>query len=657
MLRVSTVLFLFIIFSSPASAEFLFVPEQNQPVPSLTEARSQIFRNATKSLTNSLLFSTEYKTSKPRPEVDVDELAAELSGQFKKNLALLASPAPACESSESGSYTLALYISGQFQECAAYATSCAVRARAPEALLRGAQCEAVRFEHTKADQLFEQATSPRFSAVEGFEEAVYTYASYALYGTQEDQVPKILAKAGWNEEEKVFWTALLNRTGASDTGNISAVEIDRFLERQIKGRRGSFRALLMSAKLQIHLNEFRYTEGLKDLSQYAPEMKNPLLWYSLAYRLIYSGLDQDFAQARKIYDAYNKFANRWWWFPVEQNTYTYTYTEIYARACRATLLQGADFDRLTQIKAQIRSGELAPTNALDAITILVRELPGKADVMTTYGGILALLGRHSEAMDAYWTAHQACPYYNRANWGLTLERRFLKYSSLPDYAEGAARVERELKDVVIPSAVSTYFLNWGALGAETQRRVVYGARIWLPYIESLLANNMAAYIKFAFDLLSESPALADIRDQRIGGVGYPNDNRLWDDVRGVGGEIVVADLAEIFQTVQGDYNLLGHEMAHQFHYLLKEKRPSGADCITKLYTAAEAANNYPDPYSKQNEFEYFAQGVTYFLVPSDSPKRFGLNQSWISKNDPKQLAFVRSIEESQGDLEKISCPI
>lgn len=226
---------------------------------------------------------------------------------------------------------------------------------------------------------------------------------------------------------------------------------------------------------------------------------------------------------------------------------------------------------------------------------------------------------------------------------------------MPDYESNEKKVERELGSHQIPQEISSYISDWNALDAPTQRRVEYGMRIWLPWISLLKNSGYSTYIKFAFDLLSDSPNSADLKDERIGGQNYPNDNRLWDDVRGAGGDTVIADASEVFQTVQGDYNLLGHEMAHQFQGLLESKYQAGLTCIQSIYDSAKAAKNFPDAYSAQNKEEHFAQGVTYYLVPPDSPQRFGLNQKWLVEHNPQQLAFIQSIESAAGDLNRISC--
>lgn len=52
-----------------------------------------------------------------------------------------------------------------------------------------------------------------------------------------------------------------------------------------------------------------------------------------------------------------------------------------------------------------------------------------------------MLERHEEAVATYWDAHSLCRYYNRANWGLLLEKRFSKYSKMDDYQKNLDRLE------------------------------------------------------------------------------------------------------------------------------------------------------------------------------------------------------------------------
>ena len=474
-------------------------------------------------------------------------------------------------------------------------------------------------------------------------------AANAYTGIYEGETEQILAKA-FDAGEVTMWKAVI---ADAEVPPYTRKDVQDFLSMQINKTGARFRSVLKGFKLRKSIADYNYSLALQELAEFAKDFESPLAWYALAYKAVYSGYDKNFAQARKIYDVYDQYSGPTWTLPTEQNTYNYT--ELYGSICSQWLLANDDRQAFNLFKEQIRTGAIGPAESLTKLEAYVQKYPGKADVLTTYGALLSLNGRHEEGMRAYWEAHMLCRYYNRANWGLTLEKRYLQYRSYPDYVSNEKKVDVELAGHQIPQEMSTYIRNWNAFDIETQKRIAYGARVWLPFVPALNAQSFTAYIKFSFDLLSESPDLASIRDTRIGGDNYPNDNRLWDDVRGLGGGTVVADAAEVFQTVQGDYNLLGHEVAHQFQEMLDVVDQPREQCIFKLYREAKERNRFPDPYSAQNEAEHFAQGITYSLIPVDAPKRFGINRSWLVLNDPNQLRFIETIENAGGDVKKISC--
>jgi hypothetical protein len=584
---------------------------------------------------------------------EADTLAGELTSQFQAFNKYKTMPKPSCNGAEALNYTLALHIRGDFRGCMDFARSCVSSATDPRVILRGALCAYSSYDFKSADQLYEAAAQPRFAQKPEYKEVLFQYASYAMLGNHEDLVESILARhPTWSLEERKSWEGVIRRMADIQLTDLTIDEVDRFLDARIASESGTFLALLKSIKLNNSLGDFRYEDAVRELSVYAPTLQNPLLWYSTAYNVLYYGLDSDFSFARKIYDAYDPFAHRWSWFPNENNTYNYS--QIYSQACPTKLTQGQAATEFAGVKRNIQNGTLGPQQALDALNALNVRYPNKADILTAIGGMYSMLERHEEAIATYWEAHSLCRYYNRANWGLLLEKRFAKYSKMDDYLKNLERLNRELAGLTLPAEMSRYISNWNSLAPEPRKRVYYGARIWLPYIRMLAENGRNAYIKYAFELLSEGPGMSRMRDLRI---ANSNDNRLWDDVRGLGGNTVIADLSEVMQTVQGDYNLLGHEMAHQFEFLMGEFHQPGYDCIVKMYEKASNENNFPDAYAATNKEEHFAQLITYYLVPSDAPKRFGLNRTWLETFDTTALTFIQSIEASKGTISKISCPL
>ncbi len=631
------------VLAIPASAQVPGLPDFQLPVPEIT---LQPFSLNKKDFSNP---STSAMT-----EAEAEKLAAELTRQFEVFAKYKGKPKPACTSTDALPYILSFHIRGDYRGCIDFARACSTTAVDPRVILRGALCGSSSYDFSAADDLFEAAANARFQSLAEFKEVLFQYASYAMLGNRESEVESILARhPSWNLEERKSWEGVIRRLSNIQQGDLTNDEVDRFLNARLTTEIGTFLALLKNIKLSISLNDHRYEDAISELKAYASSFENPLLWYTTAYNVMYFGLDQDFRLARKIYDAYDPYAHRWSWFPNENNTYTYS--EIYASACPANLAKGQAAAELGNIKRDIQNGTVGAQQALNALNALNVRFPNKADILTAIGGMYSMLERHEEAIATYWDAHRLCRYYNRANWGLLLEKRFARYSKMEDYQKNLDRLARELAGLTLPMDMPRYIVNWNSLGGEARKRVYYGARIWLPYVKMLADNGRAAYIKYAFELLSDSPGMSHMRDRRI--LNTPNDNRLWDDVRGLGGDTVIADLSEVMQTIHGDYNLLGHEVAHQFEYLMNEFHDPGYQCIVKLYEKAKREDNFPDAYAAGNKEEHFAQLVTYYLVPSDSPKRFGLNRRWLETNDGFALLFIQSIDASKGAIGNITCPI
>jgi len=590
------------------------------------------------------------------PQRDPQRLAQALEAQFQTALRALENPEPACSSPALPDFLLALLIRGELDRCSALAARCASPALAtsPRVALQGALCESTRFQFRRAHEHFERATAPEWPANEDLEEVVYQYASFALYGIFESEVDRILSRIPtWDSAQRKLWAGLIKRAGQADLGDLTKTEVDAFTGEKIAQTKGTFQALLKSLRLRAAANDFNYTLALRLLRDDGPQLQNPLLWYDLAYDVLYAGLDREFVKARPIYEVTARYSTPWTKLPVENNTYTYT--ELYNGVCRSQLLQGPERTQFAALKARLREGQVSLKDARGLVHEWRTRHPQKADVLVTWAGLAALEAQHEEAFQTYFQAHQLCPSYHRANWGLLLEKRRLRFRQMPEYGANERRVLETLAKYPIPPDVGRYLVNWTALPQNVQERVAYGSRIFLPYLRKLRDENFRGYIKYAWDNLSESPGLSHLRDVRIGGANYPHDNRLWDDVRGAGGSDLVADLVEVYNTVHGDYNLLGHEMAHQIQFLMEKQSPRSFQCLVALWEKAKRENNFPDTYSSYNKEEHFAQGVTYSLIPSDSPKRFGLNRSWLERNNPEQLRFIDSLENAKGDWNQVRC--
>lgn len=636
-----TVLFL---FSVSSFAQNVFTDD----LPSIPHSVPEMFNN--------FYESADEPTQPPSPVVGDEYLPRQLQTDLKK---LSAKKAPSCAGEDSYLYTLSLTVKGQFQKCYQQVENCIRTGKSRNipvaSLIQAARCAKVENQLTKAYQLLDAGHRSADFAGEGASALTLEMALYAQFSMFADKTDAIIAAhPEWSVAEKDLAKSLIEFVGSTTPVKNSKQEVLNFLNQQIESSvPGFYNRLLKMYRFQISYNEHRYEEARNYLIQDVKTMINPLDWWDIAFYSQYSLSDGlNFNKALLIYNAYYPYTNMRSRFPVEQNVFNYS--QISGQICKDTMLTAAEEASLNQDLDQWKDGQLSLTNLINKLKTAGAEQSRKSNLLSTYAGLLVINGEMGRAQDFYWKAHQACPYNNRSHWGLRLIERKKRYAVYPEFQSNIDKMKAVVSKLSYPQEASQYFLNWNSLPDTSRERVKYGSRILAPFIAAL--NNTQryrTYIKMPFELLSRSPGYADIRDQRI---SYPHDNRLWDDVRGLGGDVVIADHDETFESVQGDYNLLGHEMVHQLHFYFEAYYPHLGNCIDRLYQQAKRKDTFPDRYAATNNKEYFAQAITYYLIPPDSPARFGINASWYPKYDPDMYQFILSIEASGGDINAIRCP-
>lgn len=352
-----------------------------------------------------------------------------------------------------------------------------------------------------------------------------------------------------------------------------------------------------------------------------------------------------------VYQAQLPYLHVWSTLPHEDNTMSYS--EIETGLCRDSLLQGPDQVWFKDLKFRWSQGKVTALSARDELIAKNAVIGEKADLLTMLASIELMTGKTEAATALFWRAHQICPYYNRAHWGLSVIYRRLELAATRE------KVSLPLASLSDPARI---FVNWATLTAEAQAGVLSALGIWTAWIEEWTKSaqsknsNRFVYIKSPFELLSDVPGLAHLRDKRIEGGGYDDDHRLWDDVRGSGGKQTTADIAEVMLLVDGESALLAHELAHFFHNQWSElasqndrdaKRTVG--CITRLYNEAKARRSFVDNYSATNEFEYFAQAAMHLSAAG------GDAVAKLKTIDPKLASFFASLISSNGRLSGIRC--
>lgn len=576
----------------------------------------------------------------------------------KKFLALKDLKRPACGVPETTQYLRSLSMKGDFEACALYVEMCLGGGSqlVVPALLHGARCAIGLNQFDRAHKFYSEMNKQSDYRGENLSAALVEFAYFAHYTVYPEQTEAIIhSHPTWSAQQKLLAMGLVNYMGETDLKDVTKEEVRAFLDDELKNASGYYASLIKGYRIALADIDYDYPKALKHLVEDAAAIENPMDLWEAGFPVLYrTSASSNFKVAKAFYDAFVPYGHARSFLPVEMNIFNYS--EIQNQVCKNNLSTPADRSRLEKDVKLWRAGSLSFDSMLSKVKLQLEKAP-KSDLHVVYGSLLAIQGEWEKAREQYWQGHQLCVYNNRAHWGLALVKRQEKYRAYPEFEQIEAQIEQDVQRVVFPAEISTYIVNWKAFPENSQKLIRHGLRFYAPYLRQMKAGQYTTYVKLPFELLSDSPTMASLRDTRIGGSNYKFDNRLWDDVRGAGGNTVVADHDEVMQTPHGAYNLMVHEVAHQFHRYLENNRGALGRCIEDLYAAAKKRNVFPDGYAASNKEEYFAQGVTYHMIPTDSPARYGLNGSWLQPNDPDLLKFIQSIEAADGSVAKIACPI
>lgn len=584
------------------------------------------------------------------------QLAQQMEQKYQELLGGLLLQPESCKAPEINLKKVrALRVSGDFSGCAALAKTCASETDrfSQLSLLEGATCSAQVFRTKEAYDLFDLATSPRFVSSDFQDIAVYRFALFARNTQYDHQVADILARhKAWTESELANIKAVIQMLNIGHAEGFSDQQIQQKIMALIGKHSEWANELVIGWFAHLVLNRYDSLAGLKFLDTTFQNVYEVDRIYKYIFRAIFSTHGRNYKLVKPSLDVYYKYATPYSWLPVEQNLYVQS--EQYNQVCKTTLSQGSVARSLKQIKKSWLAGA-QPQNILSEVSALEAAHPGKADILTLKASVLNTLGQDMQAFDHYWKAHQVCPHYHRGHWGISGVKREWFYRSLDDYNQIREKVKKEVAEMFIPASLSKYVMNWSMLTSHQADGIKHAIKIWMPYMDGLVAAGTNLYIKNDFEFHNEIPGYASDYDQRV----PAPDNRVADEIRGRGGNPVVTDLGETLRTPHGDYNLAAHEIAHSWHldFLPHAGRRDLKSCITRLYEAAGQRDKYADPYAASHENEYFAQAISYYLIPKGSPARFGLNAEWIENNDPDMFRFIKNIENANGDIKKVSCPI
>jgi tetratricopeptide (TPR) repeat protein len=229
---------------------------------------------------------------------------------------------------------------------------------------------------------------------------------------------------------------------------------------------------------------------------------------------------------------------------------------------------------------------------------------------TLLGSILWEQGQFSEAADVFREVLSILPGYGRARNGLARSLEGTRFrQNIHRTNDEAAFAATGMPDV---PRITEFVLNWTSLSPRHQKQVALAVAPWKAYLPVLIESGSRFYIKPLHELLSESPNLETIRDQRI-----DYDSRLWDDVRGCGGFTTVTGIEDVERSIFRGYNTVLHELTHQVHGVFPE---IDSDRIRDLFHAARVREDRGQPtfmsrYQQSSVWEYFAEGANALFSP------------------------------------------
>lgn len=483
------------------------------------------------------------------------------------------------------------------------------------------------------------ASSKEVSQAAAFRHALNAYENE---GTE----PSIIVKKakGWSAEQSDAVSALVRGIVDRDTTDA----FDSLVLLEVQENALGLRNILTDFWFYRLVNDFRYADALifaeKNLSHF-----NFTNDYSSMYRALYAQ-PNSFDNARLFYNAFLAFASPKSFFLQGYNTYTYT--EIAQGPCANSVLQGDARLALVEITTGWRNASLSKTEILSRTKALLASHGPKADLLTFLGSMYEAELDLSAAKEAYWSAHNACRYYERAHVGLMSVAEQETQKNSPRLTMFKEKMQKDLVGVVFSDAFERWVMNGKTLSDEGQFFLRHGLRFFAPYTDAMALSGKI-YIKHTFELMSDVPGKESQRDQRV---TRDADYRLWDDVTGLHGQgMAIVSAPRIFSAPFIQHNTAEHEAAHQFHKRVLPKHLS--DCVDALYEKAKARGVFVSAYAQESVSEYFAVNLNTYMKQSSPQDPIAKDRTWLQKNDSDFFRLMDTFVKQAPKLNDMTCPI
>lgn len=260
-------------------------------------------------------------------------------------------------------------------------------------------------------------------------------------------------------------------------------------------------------------------------------------------------------------------------------------------------------------------------------------VPNYIPALIGKGSIEYYRNNYDRALDWFFEALKIDPDYGLAHYGIT--RCLARKTDAVNVR--LAEIERRFaeKDAPEPPALRDVFINYAALDPEMQRIIRWSVQPLQSYLP-LLKENRATYYFFPFHhFLWQSPYNQKFKGTRT------FDGRLWDDVKGLGGQNACSGAEGTRDVKYLRYNILTHELTHLVHGFLPRETKNE---IHELYLDAKKNGRTLDFYASSNDLEYFAQGVEAYVSDEKLPDQkntAGHVRKELEQRDPPLYAFIQ----------------
>jgi tetratricopeptide (TPR) repeat protein len=272
----------------------------------------------------------------------------------------------------------------------------------------------------------------------------------------------------------------------------------------------------------------------------------------------------------------------------------------------------SEFDAL--ILSADRVASKNPAAARLMLSSSLEQYTAQPRLLTELAFLCLRLNEEDNAIEYAQAALELCPSYSMAHFAISqaLNRRLRRQDELSNSLRSTI-MDREIAE---PEGLRDVFVNYDTLSDEYRKMVLVSIEPLKGFLNELHTAGGRHFV-MPLNMRMWQVPLEQVPERGT----RTFDGRLWDDVKGVGGLHAVTGESAIRTALDGGFNILAHEFAHQVH--INALPETIKKEIEGLYQKALKSGRTLDYYAAANELEYFAQGVEAYVSTVKGPELRG----------------------------------